>query len=158
MAVSVVTRYSDLPATTYDEVIASLDLDANPPAGAILHIAGGDEDGFVICEVWQTEQTFRAFYDYRFRPALRLHGVEREPMVEVAPLRNVFAAESVPSFSTRRHNVSICPSMRLRVHTTTKPFPLAAMVIKYEALPAASAPRSSVLVTPPPTSRSAAFI
>ena len=32
MAVSVVTRYSDLPAATYDEVFASLDLDVNPPA------------------------------------------------------------------------------------------------------------------------------
>jgi hypothetical protein len=93
MAVTVVTRYSDLPAATYDQVIASLDLDANPPAGAILHVAGGDDDRFVISEIWQTEETFRAFFDYRLRPALRHHGVSSEPTVEIAPLRNVFAAE-----------------------------------------------------------------
>lgn len=93
MAVSVVSRYPDLPAATYDEVIASLDLDVNPPAGAILHVAGEGDHGFVISEIWQTEQTFRAFYDYRFRPALRTHGVHTEPTVEVAPLRNIFAVE-----------------------------------------------------------------
>lgn len=93
MAVSVVTRYPDLPAATYDQVIASLDLDANPPAGAILHVAGGGDAGFVISEIWQTEETFRAYLDYRLRPALRTHGVTTEPTVEITPLRNVFAAD-----------------------------------------------------------------
>jgi len=93
MAVSVVTRYPALSAATYDQVVASLDLDANPPAGAILHVAGGDEGGVVISEIWQTEQTFQAFYDYRFKPALRMQGVVGEPTVEITPLRNVFAAE-----------------------------------------------------------------
>jgi hypothetical protein len=93
MAVSVVAHYPDLSAETYDEVIASLDLDANPPAGAILNLAGVSNGGITISEVWQTAQTFRAFYDYRFRPALRLHGVHREPLVETAPLHNVYAPE-----------------------------------------------------------------
>lgn len=93
MAVSVVTRYPDLSAATYDQVIASLELDVNPPAGAILHVAGEGDHSFVICEIWQTEQTFHAFYDYRFRPALRTHGVHSEPTVEIAPLRNIFAVE-----------------------------------------------------------------
>jgi hypothetical protein len=93
MAVSVVTRYPGLSAATYDQVIASLDLDVNPPVGAILHVAGDGDDGFVICEIWQTEQTFRAYLDYRFQPALRVHGVLTTPTVEVAPLRNVYAPE-----------------------------------------------------------------
>ena len=70
-----------------------LDLDADLPAGAILHVAGAAEDGFLIAEVWQTEQTFQAFFDYRFRPAVRMHGIHAEPTVDVAPLRNIFAAE-----------------------------------------------------------------
>ena len=93
MAVSVVTRYPGLDAATYDQVIASLELDVNPPAGAILHVAGEGEDEFVISEIWQTEQTFRAYLDYRFQPALRVHGVHTTPAVEVAPLRNVYAPE-----------------------------------------------------------------
>ena len=93
MAVSVVIRYPDLPPELYDQVIASLDLDANTPAGAIFHMAGAADDGFLISEIWQTEQTFTAFFDYRFRPAVRMHGVHSNPTVEIAPLRNVFAAE-----------------------------------------------------------------
>jgi hypothetical protein len=93
MAVTVTTRYPDLNASTYDRIVASLDLDANPPAGAILHVAGGGDNGFVVTEIWQTEETFRAFFDYRLRPALRNHGVSTEPAVEIAPLRNLFAAE-----------------------------------------------------------------
>jgi hypothetical protein len=93
MAVSVVAHYPELSAETYDEVVASLDLDANPPPGAILHVAGESAGGITTSEIWQTEQTFRAFLDYRLRPALRLHGVHREPLVEVGPLHNVYAPE-----------------------------------------------------------------
>jgi len=93
MAVSVVAHYPDLSAETYDEVIASLDLDANPPPGAILHVAGDSEGSITVSEIWQTEQTFRAYLDYRLRPALRLHGVHRDPLVEVTPLHNVYAPE-----------------------------------------------------------------
>ena len=46
-----------------------------------------------MSEIWRTEQTFRAFYDYRLVPALRMHGVDVEPEVEVAPLHNLFAVE-----------------------------------------------------------------
>ena len=44
-------------------------------------------------EIWRTEQTFQAFYDYRLIPALRMHGMEGQPQVEVAPLHNLFAVE-----------------------------------------------------------------
>ena len=43
MAVAVFARYPGLSPETYDEVVASLDMDANPPAGAILHMAGEGE-------------------------------------------------------------------------------------------------------------------
>jgi hypothetical protein len=93
MAVTIVSHYPELDAATYDEVVVTLDLDANPPAGAILHVAGVGEQGLVVTEIWQTEQTFRAFCDYRLRPALRQHGVFDEPIVEVAQLHNVYAPE-----------------------------------------------------------------
>ena len=93
MAVSVVAHFPELTTETYDEVIASLDLDANPPAGAILHVAGEADGSITTSEIWQTEQTFRSYLDYRLRPALRMHGVQREPVVEVAPLHNDYAPE-----------------------------------------------------------------
>jgi hypothetical protein len=93
MAVAVFARYSNLTPSKYDEIIAGLDLDANPPAGAVLHVAGEGEGEVVVCEIWRTEETFRSFYDYRLRPALLTHGVEGEPSISIAPLHNLFAAE-----------------------------------------------------------------
>ena len=85
MAVAVISRYPDLDPQTYDRVIAALELDVNPPAGAVLHVAGEAEGGIVVSEIWQTEQTFRAFLEYRLRPALRMQGAHGDPIVEVAP-------------------------------------------------------------------------
>jgi hypothetical protein len=93
MAVAVFQRYSDLTPSTYDEIIASLDLDANPPVGAVLHVAGEGESEIIVCEIWRTEETFRSFYDYRLRPALVMRGVQAEPSISVAPLHNLFAAD-----------------------------------------------------------------
>ena len=93
MAVAVLARYPNLTPEKYDEVISSLELDAKPPAGAILHLAAEGDGEIVVTEIWRTEQTFRAFHDYRFRPALLLQGVETEPQLEITPLHNLFAVE-----------------------------------------------------------------
>jgi len=40
MAITGSARYPGLSPQLYDEVVATLDLDANPPIGAILHLVG----------------------------------------------------------------------------------------------------------------------
>jgi len=47
----------------------------------------------VITEIWRAEQTFRAYHDYRFVPALRMHGFQGQPEIEVEPLHNLYAME-----------------------------------------------------------------
>src|ERR1044072_2615153 len=102
MAGSVVAHYPELSAETYAEVTASLDLDATPPAGAILHLAGEADGSITTSEIWQTEQTFRAYLDYRLRPALRMHGVHRAPLHNVdAP--EMFTIERMGSVSRPAH-------------------------------------------------------
>jgi hypothetical protein len=91
--IAVTLRYPNVAAATYDQVVASLELDANPPAGAVLHMAGQGDGDMVVTEIWRTEQTFRAFFDYRLRPALRQHGVESEPLVDIRPLHNLWSVE-----------------------------------------------------------------
>lgn len=93
MAVAVLSRYPGVSPETYDGVIASLDLDANPPIGAILHVAGQAEGEMVVTEIWRTEQSFQAFQEGRLVPALQAQGVETHPQVEVTQLHNLFAVE-----------------------------------------------------------------
>ena len=93
MAVAVSVRFPGLTSAKYDELIAALELDANPPAGLILHVAAEGEGEIVATELWRTEQTFRAFYDYRLRPALLMHAIDGQPSLEVHELHNLFATE-----------------------------------------------------------------
>lgn len=93
MAVAVFVRYPDLSPEAYDEVVASLDLDANPPVGAILHFVGEGDGEILVSEIWRTEQTFLAFHEHRFVPALQTHGMASRPVVEIVPLHNLWAVE-----------------------------------------------------------------
>ncbi len=92
MAVTVFARYPGLSPNVYDEVVATLDLDANPPIGAILHLVGEGKDGLEVAEVWRTEQAHQAFHD-RFLSALQMRGYLSRPTIDVAPLHNLFAVE-----------------------------------------------------------------
>ena len=92
MAVTVSARYPGLSPQLYDEVVATLDLDANPPIGAILHLAGQSDDGIQVTEIWRTEQAFQAFND-RFVSALQMRGYLSRPTIETAQLHNLFAVE-----------------------------------------------------------------
>jgi len=92
MAVMVSARYPGLGPQLYDEVVATLDLDANPPIGAILHVVGECPDGLHVTEIWRTEQSFQAFQD-RFLQALQFRGYMSPPTVEIGPLHNLFAVE-----------------------------------------------------------------
>jgi hypothetical protein len=92
MAVTVSARYPGLSSQLYDEVVASLDLDANPPIGAILHLVGQGEDAIEVTEIWRTEQAFQAFNE-RFLSALQMRGYLSSPTVDIAQLHNLFAVE-----------------------------------------------------------------
>lgn len=92
MAVTVFARYPGLSPRLYDEVVATLDLDASPPIGAILHLAGEGQDGLQVAEIWRTEQTFQAFHE-RFLQALQFRGYLSPPTIEIGPLHNLFAVE-----------------------------------------------------------------
>jgi len=92
MAVTVFARYPGLSPQLYDEVVATLDLDANPPIGAILHLAGQSDDGIQVTEIWRTEHAFQAFND-RFVSALQMRGYLSRPTIETAQLHNLFAVE-----------------------------------------------------------------
>jgi hypothetical protein len=60
----------DRSTTNYDTVSERLNLDENPPVGAIIHTAGFDEDAgvFRIFEVWETREACEKFLTERVMP------------------------------------------------------------------------------------------
>jgi hypothetical protein len=78
MAFVLFTRVPELDLARYDRMMLELDLDANPPAGAILHVASEAAGSVNVCEVWQTREAAESFVERRLRDAVSRQGV-KEP-------------------------------------------------------------------------------
>jgi hypothetical protein len=92
MAVTVFMRYPDLSLEEYGRIMTELGLDANPPIGAILHVASEGVGGINVCEVWQTAGTAESYIEQRLRPLLEPHL--HDPLsYRIEPLQNLFAPD-----------------------------------------------------------------
>jgi hypothetical protein len=63
----------DRSTTNYDAVSQRLGVDADPPAGLIVHTAGFDEDAgvFRILDVWETKEDADRFTQERLMPIVQ---------------------------------------------------------------------------------------
>ncbi len=93
MAVAMFMHWPGMTSDQYDAVMARLDLDANPAAGSVLHLATVTEEGLEVCDVWQTEQAFHSFLEHRFVPVANTLEIEGVPEIRVVPLHNLYAAD-----------------------------------------------------------------
>lgn len=93
MAVAMFMHWPGITGDQYDAVIARLDLDANPAAGQVLHLAAVTDEGLEVCDVWQTEQAFHGFLEHRLMPVIAELQLTGEPEVRVVPLHNLYAAD-----------------------------------------------------------------
>jgi hypothetical protein len=77
----------------YDAVMEALGLDADPPAGGLVHVCGEEGGTLRIVDVWESEDAWNAFFGSRLGPALEKTGLAEKgrPDVRVYPLHNVFA-------------------------------------------------------------------
>jgi hypothetical protein len=92
MAVAIYVRLPITPST-YDRLIASLDLDVSPPIGEILHVASETPDGVEVCEIWQTKDAAESFLTNILEPALARLGVRDGVEYAVYPLHNLYAPD-----------------------------------------------------------------
>ena len=93
MAVAMFMHWSGVTSDQYDSVMARLELDSNPAAGGVLHVAALTDEGLEVCDVWQTEQAFRGFFENRFLPAASELEIPGEPEIKLVPLHNLYAAD-----------------------------------------------------------------
>jgi hypothetical protein len=94
MAVAMFMRWPGVTPDQYDSVMARLDLDANPAAGGVLHLAALTDDGLEVCDVWQTEQAFHGFLQRRLLPVASALELQGEPEIKLVQLHNLFAADA----------------------------------------------------------------
>ena len=74
MAVAVIQEFpiegDDRTTTNYDRVQEALGTRTDPPAGALVHTAGFDEEAkvFRIFDVWESKKAWEAFLEDRLLP------------------------------------------------------------------------------------------
>jgi hypothetical protein len=105
MAVAMFMHWPGVTGSQYDALIARLDLDANPAAGQVLHLAAVTDEGLEVCDVWQTEQAFHGFLEHRIMPAVAELRLTGEPEMRVVPLHNLFTAD--PDMLDRIGSISL---------------------------------------------------
>ena len=93
MAVTLVMRVPELDIARYDRMMATLGLDANPPAGLVLHVATESVGAVNVVEVWQTPQAAEGFVEKRLKPALDAQNVKDPLSYRLEPLHNLYAAD-----------------------------------------------------------------
>jgi len=92
MAVAMVFRLP-LPPRAYDGLLASLELDASPPGGLILHVAAEGPEGIDVCEVWQTRESAESFVHDLLEPRLDKLGLHDPVDFSLQPLHNLYAPD-----------------------------------------------------------------
>ena len=93
MAFAMFMHWPGMTSSQYDSVMVRLELDANPAAGGVLHLAAVTDQGLEVCDVWQTEQAFHGFLQHRFLPVVSELEIEGEPEIQLVPLHNLYAAD-----------------------------------------------------------------
>jgi hypothetical protein len=90
---SVITTL-DVTAMTpkeYRAVLDSMGVETRPAAGIYLHLTTATDFGYRIIELWDKKEGFDQFLETRLAPATKALGIERQTVITVTPLHNLFA-------------------------------------------------------------------
>ncbi len=93
MAVVLFMRVPELTPERYGRVMVDLGLDANPPAGLILHAASDLVGAIDLWEIWQTHEVAERYLEERLAPVMAAHGIKDDLNYRIEPLRNVYVPE-----------------------------------------------------------------
>jgi quinol monooxygenase YgiN len=102
MAFAVIQEFpidgDDRSTPNYDRVQEALGVRENPPAGALVHTAGFDEQAgvFRIFDVWESEDAWKAFLNDRLMPVVQplMDQGGQAPLTRSYQLHDFMAAPS----------------------------------------------------------------
>jgi hypothetical protein len=90
MAVFMSMLWEGVTPAQYDQVRNIVDWEGKPADGGLFHVAGFDEQGLHVTDIWETPDAFRTFVDERLMPGVQQVGIQSQPKVEIFPLHASF--------------------------------------------------------------------
>jgi hypothetical protein len=85
-------EWAGLTQDQYNQVMRHLDLDKNPPTGAIFHVAGFTGGTMHVLDIWESQQAFETFQKERLAAAVQKAGIAGQPKVQFYPAHNIFVS------------------------------------------------------------------
>jgi len=82
---------TDMPPREYRAVLDYMGVETRPAAGIYLHLTTAMSFGYRIIELWDRREGFDEFLEKRLGPATKALGIERQTVITVTPLHNLFA-------------------------------------------------------------------
>lgn len=70
MAWALVQTATEMTWSDYERVVQGLNVDADPPAGLIVHAAGEADGKWRSVDVWESEADYNRFREERLMPAV----------------------------------------------------------------------------------------
>src|SRR5213592_2834970 len=71
MSTVILMEWAGVTQDQYNQVMRTLDLDKNPPAGGIFHVAGFTAGTLHVLDVWESQQAFERFQKDRLAAPCR---------------------------------------------------------------------------------------
>src|SRR5947209_3941529 len=83
MATGMLVQIPGMGSDVYDSVMGHLGWDEKPlPQGFVSHYAGSTPDGWVVFDIWESQQDFERFYEERLKHALAAATGGQAPPME----------------------------------------------------------------------------
>jgi hypothetical protein len=95
MAVAFILDFPGGRAEDYDAVVDKMQLNGRLPAGALFHAAGATDDGWRVCDVWESADAYRQFADNKIGPISAQQGMA-PPQVRSFDVEEIRRGESGP--------------------------------------------------------------
>ena len=90
MSTVMLMEWTGVTKDQYNQVIRILDLDKNPGAGGIFHVAGFTAGMLHVLDVWESQEAFERFQRDRLTSAVQKAGITTQPRVQFFPLLNIY--------------------------------------------------------------------
>jgi hypothetical protein len=90
VAVVMTMDWDGVTRDQYDALLEIVRWSTEQPQGAKLHVAGFDERGIHVTDVWESQEDFERFLQERLMPGVQQLGVGGQPDVRFLPLGGVY--------------------------------------------------------------------
>ena len=96
MAVAFKMKFEGATLEQYDRVMELMGLDQgdSAPDGAVFHWVSATEDGFVVVDVWESDEQFDKFAEEQIGPYTQQVGIPAPPVITRYEVHNTLVGDA----------------------------------------------------------------